>query len=181
MSFLKTSQLVFVGMSIVAAPMVFASGTSTGSDGQTVRLVCPAGTVQKGSKVTNEAVYCMKTKPQSGEPVPHGPYVDFYKNGQKQSEGQYKDGFRSGHWTFWDANGMKAGETDFEAGDYHGARVEYYPNGNKKLEQQWVHGKRDGVVAAYSANGQKVSETSFRGDRVVKEQRFENGKPVAAK
>ncbi|NTX15521.1 hypothetical protein HUA76_32610 [Myxococcus sp. CA056] len=105
-----------------------------------------------------------------GKGTHHGPYVDFWATGQKQSEGQYKDGFRSGHWTFYDANGVKTGETQFENNDYHGRRVQFHPNGSKKMEQTWVKGKREGSEATYTEDGKKASEVRYSAD-----------KPVAAK
>lgn len=174
MFFNKSSRFVVMALAVAAAPAAFAGGTA--------QLNCPAGTVQKGGKVQkSEAVYCSKAKPQAGEPAIHGPYVDFHANGGKQSEGQYENGFRTGLWTFWDANGVKTGETNFSAGDYHGTRIEYHANGNKKVEQQWTRGKKEGLSVSYAEDGQKVAEMHFQGDRMVKEQRFENGKPVAKK
>lgn len=166
----------------VAATSAFAEGAATYT-GQKIQLTCPAGTVQRGERIDkNMGVFCAKVGEQGskGRPTLHGPYVDFWSNGQKQSEGQYQEGSRTGHWTFWDANGVKTGETTFTAGNYHGARVEFYSNGNKKLEQRWVNGKRDGVVVSYAQDGQKTAETAYKADRVVSEQRFENGQPVTA-
>ncbi|SEU06929.1 toxin-antitoxin system YwqK family antitoxin [Stigmatella erecta] len=171
MFFSKPSRSLVMVLAVAAAPAAFA--------GDTVRLNCPAGTVRKEHK--KEAVYCVKAQAEAGEPKNHGPYVDLHPNGKKMAEGQYQDGFRSGLWTFWDANGAKAGETNFSGGSYHGTRIEYHANGQKKTEQQWNQGKREGLSVAYSEDGQKVAETQFQSDRVVKEQRFENGKPVASK
>ncbi|MDC0709016.1 hypothetical protein POL68_11135 [Stigmatella sp. ncwal1] len=167
----KPSRFVIIVLAVAAAPAAFA--------GDTVQLNCPTGTVRKELK--RESVYCAKVRADASEPRNHGPYVDLYPSGRKMAEGQYQDGFRSGHWTFWDANGAKAGETDFSRGNYHGTRTEFHANGNKKIEQQWNHGKREGLSVAYSEDGQKVAEMYFQGDRMVKEQRFENGKPVASK
>lgn len=154
----------FAALCVAAfATQAFAEDSSVGRE---VRLECPSGTVQKGGRVTKEiGVYCVKVGSTPQRPALHGPYVDFWANGQKQSEGQYKDGFRSGRWTYYDMNGVKTGETQFEQNDYHGARVEYHPNGAKKLEQTWVKGKREGVETSYSTEGQKVSEVRYAADK----------------
>ncbi|NTX01453.1 toxin-antitoxin system YwqK family antitoxin [Myxococcus sp. CA040A] len=158
---------------IVALCVTFAASHAMAEDtsvGREVRLNCPAGTLQKGTRVSKDlGVFCVKS---SGDDKGshHGPYVDFWANGQKQSEGQYKDGFRTGHWTFYDTNGVKTGETQFVNNDYHGQRVQFHPNGAKKMEQTWVKGLREGVEATYTADGQKVSEL-----------RYEAGKPMASK
>jgi len=169
-------------LAMSAAP-VLANEAGITISGGTVRLDCPAGTVQNTTKISKDtAVFCRKTgKQAANEPTRHGPYVAFWPNGQKQAAGQTKDGFQVGRWTFWDANGVKTGETEFLRDNYNGARIEYYANGNKKTEQQWVNGKREGLAVAYSEDGQKVAEMHYQGDRMVKEQRFVNGKPVANK
>jgi antitoxin component YwqK of YwqJK toxin-antitoxin module len=162
-------RFVALWMSVVAAPAL-AENASAGSS---VHLDCPAGTVQRGGKVNkNMGVFCVKSGSNANmdKASLHGPYMDFWANGQKQSEGQYKDGLRTGRWTFYDATGAKTGETEFERNDYHGQRVEFYPNGSKKLEQTWVKGKREGVEATYAEDGRKVTEVRYNAD-----------KPVAAK
>ncbi|TQF10803.1 hypothetical protein FJV41_37550 [Myxococcus llanfairpwllgwyngyllgogerychwyrndrobwllllantysiliogogogochensis] len=156
-------------MAVVAAP-AFAEDTSVGRQ---VHLDCPAGTIQKGSKVTKSmGVFCVKAGGSADldKATRHGPYMDFWANGQKQSEGQYKDNFRTGRWTYYDANGVKTGETEFERNNYHGQRVEYFPSGSKKVEQTWVQGKREGVEVAYSEDGKTASQVRYTDD-----------KPVAAK
>lgn len=154
----------------VAATPALAEDTSVGRQ---VHLECPSGTIQKGGKVNkNMGVFCVKSggSGDMDKASLHGPYVDFWANGQKQSEGQHKDGFRTGRWTFYDANGVKTGETEFERNNYHGQRVEYFPSGSKKVEQTWVKGKREGVEVAYSEDGKTVSQVRYTAD-----------KPVAAK
>ncbi|RKI70050.1 hypothetical protein D7X55_10460 [Corallococcus sp. AB049A] len=152
---------------LLIASMLAVSSTSLAADAQ---LSCPAGSVQKGKLGKDEAVYCVKVNQKGNERVLHGPYADFWPNGQKQSDGQYLNGFRSGHWTFWDANGVKTGETDFAEGDYHGTRVQYFANGKPKMVEQYQKGIRNGTVQELSEDG-----------KVVRESRFEKGKEVAAK
>ncbi|NTX52444.1 toxin-antitoxin system YwqK family antitoxin [Myxococcus sp. CA039A] len=154
----------FAALCVAAiATQAFAENSAIGRE---VRLECPVGTVQKGERVSKDmGVFCVKVGSTPQDVARHGPYVDFWANGKKQSEGQYKDGFRSGHWTFYDANGVKTGETQFENNDYHGKRVEFHPNGAKKLEQSWVKGKREGVEATYTEDGQKASEVRYLADK----------------
>ncbi|MFY1824952.1 toxin-antitoxin system YwqK family antitoxin [Myxococcus fulvus] len=155
----------FVALCVTfVAPHAMAEDTSVGRE---VHLNCPTGTVQRGTQVSKDlGVFCVKST-GSEKGSPHGPYVDFWANGQKQAEGQYKDGFRTGLWTFYDANGVKTGQTQFEANDYHGQRVQFHPNGAKKMEQTWVKGSREGVEATYTADGQKVSEVRYSADKPV--------------
>lgn len=163
MALSKSSLRLALCVLLSSAPALAAGGT--------VKLDCPAGTVQRGTRISkDDGVYCVKadTARKAGEPVAHGPYVDFHANGQKRSEGQYQDGFRTGHWTFYDANGAKSGETEFEGGNYSGRRVEYHANGKVKLEQQWVKGKREGLETAFAADGSTVRQVQYRADRGVR-------------
>lgn len=177
------SRILSLCLTISAAPAL-ADEMGITISGQTVRLDCPAGTVQNTSKISKDmAAFCKKTGKQEGgrEPVAHGPYVAFWANGQKQAAGLNKDGFPTGLWTFWDENGVKTGETEYLHGDYHGTRVEYFVNGKKKTEEQWSNGKREGLAVAYSEDGQKVAERRYEAGRMVKEMVFDNGKPVVKK
>lgn len=124
-----------------------------------VQLQCPSGAQQV---VEADAVLCAQVS--QGQRVFHGPYVAFWPNGVRQSEGQYVDGFRSGRWVFHDANGVPSGETWFKAGSYDGLRVELNPDGSKRLEEQWVAGKRQGAQKQWSAAG-VLTVTEFRDDR----------------
>jgi antitoxin component YwqK of YwqJK toxin-antitoxin module len=124
-------------------------------------LQCPAGTQQLAE---SDAVLCARTT--GGQRVFHGPYVAFWPNGVRQSEGQYVDGFRSGRWAFHDANGVPTGETWFKAGSYDGLRIELNPDGSKRLEEQWVAGKRQGLQKQWSAAG-VLTITEYRDDRPV--------------
>ena len=38
----------------------------------------------------------------------------FYENGQKSSEGQYRDGFKEGLWVEWREDGSKSGEFEMK-------------------------------------------------------------------
>jgi antitoxin component YwqK of YwqJK toxin-antitoxin module len=41
----------------------------------------------------------------------------WHENGQKKSEGEYKDGEREGLWTFWHENGQKEKEGEYKDGE----------------------------------------------------------------
>ncbi|WP_338865136.1 hypothetical protein [Myxococcus stipitatus] len=154
-------RLAAFGLTVIASHAL-AQGSSSERE---VRLNCPSGTIQQERRMGNDSgVFCVK-EAGADKGRHHGPYLDFWANGQKQSEGQYKDGFRTGRWVFYDTNGLKTGETEFESNDYHGKRVQYYPSGAKKQEQTWVKGKREGVEVSYSEGGQKISEVRYSADK----------------
>jgi hypothetical protein len=160
------ARFVAVSGALALAPVALAAPTE-------VKLDCPAGTVQKGGKVTkNLGVYCVKPGAQvAGQDVLHGPYVAFWGTGKRQAEGQYRDGARTGRWTYWDANGVKTEEIEFANGRYHGARTDYHANGKVMREQHWVDGKREGTETTYDAQGQKLTVTQLKGNRELRTER----------
>jgi antitoxin component YwqK of YwqJK toxin-antitoxin module len=63
--------------------------------------------------------YADGTKKYEGEyreGVPHGKFVVWYENGKKQVEGTYKDGEKSGIWSTWTKDGTKDSVAEYVAG-----------------------------------------------------------------
>jgi len=165
---LKKSLLLTVLPILAAAAPSFAGQTSTAL-GQPIRLNCPQGTTQKGDKVSKDSgVFCVK--PGAGKEFKlHGPYVDFWPNGQKQSEGAYQEGFQVGLWSFWNTEGVKTSEIEFVRGNYHGKRVLYFSNGKPRIVEEYANGKRNGLVQEFSEDGKLVRQAQYRDDKQVAE------------
>jgi antitoxin component YwqK of YwqJK toxin-antitoxin module len=130
-----------------------------------VKLDCPSGTKQWGKP--DDGIYCRKTVSTEGYNMPHGPYVSYHRNGQKRSEGQYVEGFRSGTWTFYDESGKETGRTEFSGGNYHGKRVQYFASGKQRLVEEYVNGKREGLTQEFSEDGKLIREAQYRDDTQV--------------
>jgi antitoxin component YwqK of YwqJK toxin-antitoxin module len=119
-------------------------------------LVCPAGSKQVGgAKSALEAVVCVRSDKDGGR-IFHGPYIAFWPNGQRQAEGQYENGWRSGTFTFFDQAGVKTGITEFKHGEYDGMRVEFHANGMKKLEESYLNGVKQGESKLFDPLGKPV-------------------------
>ena len=73
--------------------------------------------------------------------------IGWYENGQKRSEGTYKDGEKDGLWTEWRENGQKRWEETYKGVDKYGDPIrdgnwtEWYENGQKRREGTWKDGK----------------------------------------
>ena len=65
-----------------------------------------------------------------------------YKNGQKKSEGNFKDGKLVGLVVEWHENGQKWRELNYKDGKVDGLYVEWYENGQKKCE---INYEDDGI------------------------------------
>ncbi len=121
-----------------------------------VTLTCPAGTKQiGGAKTFLESTACAKFA-RDGSRVFHGPFVAYWPDGAKQAEGQYEEGFRNGHWIFFDEKGVKTGETDFMHGNYHGHRVQFWPNGRVMMEEEYDHGRQTSLKT-FDQNGAAIA------------------------
>jgi len=70
-----------------------------------------------------------------------GKAFGLYGNGQKQLEGNYKDGEKDALWTSWYENGQKKGEVSFKDGKPDGLLVEWYENGQKSSEGNYKGGE----------------------------------------
>jgi antitoxin component YwqK of YwqJK toxin-antitoxin module len=75
----------------------------------------------------------------------HGPSITWYESGSKESEGEYRDGAKSGMWRYWHDNGQLAGT---------GAFVDGKPDG------AWQHFDRSGglVGTTHYRNGIEARE-----------------------
>jgi len=83
----------------------------------------------------------------------HGKWTFWYKNGEKQLEGEYVRDKKTGLWVKWNQNGMRATEGEFLYGKMHGKWTDWHGNGKKALESHWVMGKRDGEWKYWNAEG----------------------------
>ena len=79
----------------------------------------------------------------------------FHENGQKQSEGEYKNGKQNGHWIGWYANGQKSKEGGFKNGKQEGLWTSWYENGRKKA-------RANSRTASRSAFGPRGTKTAGR-------------------
>jgi len=82
--------------------------------------------------------------------------TEWYKNGQKKFERNYKDGNREGLDTWFDENGQK---TQWYK---NGPVTQWYKNGQKKFERNYKDGEKDGIETTWYENGQKKSEKNYK-------------------
>ena len=85
------------------------------------------------------------------------------KDGQKESERNYKKGLWDGLSTWWYENGQKKREQNYKYGMFDGLRNEWYENGQKKKEGNFKDdGKLDGLQTEWYKNGQKKEELNYK-------------------
>ena len=94
--------------------------------------------------------------------------TSYYENGQKRTEGTYKDGELDGKWTRWHENGQKWMEGTYKDGDLINM-TEWYENGQKNSEVTFKDGKEDGMWTGWHDNGQKECESTFKDGKKIEE------------
>ena len=87
-----------------------------------------------------------------------GNLVEYYENGQKQSEGHYKNGQLNGLYTDWYKNGQMALRSNWKGGMEAGLWTEWYRNGQKRKEGYLRKGNEVGLWITWDKNGQKAFE-----------------------
>ena len=96
-----------------------------------------------------------------------GPWTYWYENEQKKSEGTYKDGKEVGLSIWYYRNGQKRSEGVFKDDENHGTWTYWYENEQKKSEGTYKDGEKDGTWAGWRKNGQKKEEGTYKdGEKV---------------
>ena len=119
-----------------------------------------------------------------------GLYVCWYSNGQKEQEGNYKNGKKKGKWFGWFEDGHLHSEVNFVKDTIQGLGVWYkyadslnghYINDYIKIESVTKNGKRSGKDTYYFPSG-KIMNTSFYVNGIkhgIESQYYENGSTKA--
>ena len=89
---------------------------------------------------------------------------DFYSDGKKKGEANYKDGKRHGMKTLWNKNGQKKVEASFKDGKLHGVATVWDENGKKESESNFKDGEK--LVQTLWQNGQKTSERNYKDGQI---------------
>jgi len=85
----------------------------------------------------------------------------WYKNGQKQKEGTYRNGLWNGKWTYWNKEGIRYAEGQFRNGKLHGIYNWYYDSGKKFKQEAFKNGIRHGKSTQFYENGWKQIEGEY--------------------
>ena len=71
----------------------------------------------------------LKYAPNDDEPYT-GKVFDFYENGQKKLDGNYRKGLMNGKWTYYHQNGQKENERTYKDGEL--IKETYWDEGGNK-------------------------------------------------
>lgn len=87
--------------------------------------------------------------------VADGFYREFYPNGEKFAEGQYKNGHQDGAWTYWHDNGQVQRTVTYKEGQPDGSWEVHGADGAVVAKRGYKDGKRDGTWIAYDETGKQ--------------------------
>ena len=91
-----------------------------------------------------------------------GKYISFYENGNKKSEGFYRNDEPTGFWNYYYESGKLKMRGGLRGNTNYGLWRFYYENGNVSMEGEIYDGKREGKWNFYFENGQLKSTGEFR-------------------
>jgi antitoxin component YwqK of YwqJK toxin-antitoxin module len=87
--------------------------------------------------------------------VADGFYREYYPNGQKFVEGQYKAGHQDGDWTYWHENGTVNRKLTFKEGQPDGSWEVHRADGSLMVTRSFKQGRRDGTWTMYDDTGKQ--------------------------
>lgn len=89
-----------------------------------------------------------------------GKFTAYYQNGNKSLEGEYDNGYLTGHVVEYFPDGKISEDENYLYGDFEGEQKYYYHNGNLKKEARYYGDELDGTVSYYHENG-KLEHTEY--------------------
>ena len=87
--------------------------------------------------------------------VADGFYREYYPNGQKFVDGQYKSGHQEGEWTYWHDNGTVNRKVTYKDGQPDGTWEVHRADGSLAASRSFKGGKRDGTWTIYDDTGKQ--------------------------
>jgi len=87
--------------------------------------------------------------------------VLYYEDSTKRQEGEYKNGERTGLWTYWYPNGNKWSQGVYENGIENGLKTTWYENGQKYYEGNLKDGNRVGLWKFWDKDGKLLKQIDY--------------------
>jgi antitoxin component YwqK of YwqJK toxin-antitoxin module len=95
---------------------------------------------------------------------PNGYNVFYYPNGQKSSEGFFKDGKPEGFWQNYFESGILKSEGNRKFHELDSIWLFYYNNGLLKEKVNYIKSKKSGASFLYSEEGFLISKYAYKND-----------------
>ena len=89
----------------------------------------------------------------------HGPYKEWYPNGNLWKEGSYEENNRVGEWKWYAENGQLAKQAFYDSdGLADGEWIYFHDDGTKRRVENFRAGKRDGRTEYFNDDGSQLLE-----------------------
>jgi uncharacterized protein len=86
--------------------------------------------------------------------------------------GSWLDGERNGYWVYFDADGFKIKEENFDKGKPDGTWKSYYANGRLSGSGQYVNKIKEGTWQYWGQDGKLMLKSEFSNGQKIKEKRY---------
>lgn len=103
-------------------------------------------------------------KYETADRVRHGRSITFYPNGQRESEGQYEQGNRTGTFVWWYSNGQQKTIGEYKNDETQGRWTWWHENGMREARADFVNGVRKSALSVWDQNGRLVKRTPAAND-----------------
>lgn len=96
-----------------------------------------------------------------GKDERHGPYKEWYRNGQLRGQGTYENGQPQGQFTWWYENGQRSVEGNFDGGRKVSQWTWWHKNGQKSINGEYETGAPDGNWIWWNAEGKVAQRVEY--------------------
>lgn len=119
-------------------------------------LTCPEGTtLESGSSVKGQEVWCDRGG------IMHGPYIRYYPNGARATQGSYDNNNADGDWIWWHENKQEASKGKYVRGKQTGPWTWWHTNGNRAEEGDFLQGRKAGQWVSWYESSMKKDEGMY--------------------
>lgn len=96
-----------------------------------------------------------------GKDERHGPYKEWYRNGQLRGQGTYEYGQPTGLFTWWYENGQRSVEGHFDAGRKIAQWTWWHKNGQKSIDGEYEIGAPHGNWIWWNIEGKVAQRVEY--------------------
>ncbi len=96
-----------------------------------------------------------------------GPFIDYFLNGKKQGEGNFKEGVIEGKRTVYYPDGTKNFQRNYSNGVENGEAEQYFPNRQLKYKGVFKDGKENGRWEEWYSTGKLKRLTEFKAGKAM--------------
>lgn len=148
------------------------------------KIFYDTGVISKEIDYKDDEVVLQKTFHVNGKPnetwhlakgEPHGKYLSFNSDGEKEMEGNYTHGLRDGTWKYYhlDKDNFLEKEVPYVRGNKEGVFKSYYRSGKLACEGFYKNDTMHGIWKYYTEGGKLKKEEVYDHRNLIKSTQYE--------